>query len=339
MAHKQIRVLVVDDSMIFREVITRGISTDPNIDASLSAIDPYDARDKILRFSPDVMICDVEMPRMNGIEFIRRLLPQYPLAVIVVSTVNHAVFDALNAGAVDFVSKPDLSTVDGIEQFIRELITKVKVAAYAQVSRLSEQDHRPMSHHHGYVNKMVVLGASTGGIEAITQLIRQLPENFPGIAIVQHIPPVYSSMFAKRLNQLSGLQVKEAETGDVIAPGRVLIAPGSMHMRLRRVDGHIQAECSPGDRVNGHCPSIDVLFESAAKVCGSSAVGVILTGMGYDGAKGLLAMRRKGSSTFGQDENSSVIYGMPKAAFELGAVQKQASLSELPRLLSHALQS
>lgn len=332
---KRIRVLVVDDSIVFREVLARGISLDPNIEVVATANDPFDARDKIIEFEPDVMTCDVEMPKMNGIEFIRRLLPQYSLPVIVVSAVSSTVFDAMNAGAIDFVTKPDVRSVKSVENFINDLIVKVKIASAAKVLHLKTGDssQKIIGNTNADANKIIAIGASTGGTEAIYTVLKHLPKSIPGIVIVQHIPPDFSRMFAQRLNTSTSLQVKEAKTGDYIEKGSVLIAPGDQHMRIKRISNRYRIECFVGDKVNGHCPSVDVLFESVAKEAGNCAVGIILTGMGYDGAKGMLSMRRKGARTIGQDESSSVVYGMPKVAFNIGAVEKQASLQEIPRLI------
>lgn len=329
---KKIRVLVVDDSLVFREVLSRGISSDPYIEVVAKANDPYDARDKILEFQPDVMTCDVEMPKMNGIEFIRRLLPQYPLPVVVVSTISHAVFDAMNAGAVDFVTKPDVQSVKSVETFINELIVKIKIASTAKVSNVksiagttSDIGSTGVDISH----RLIAIGASTGGTEALYNILKMLPPITPGIVVVQHIPPVFSRMFAERLNGSTPFRVKEAKTGDMVEQGQVLIAPGDRHMKIRKVGDRYRIECIEGDRVNGHCPSVDVLFESVAKAAGDQAIGIILTGMGYDGAKGLLSMKRKGARTIGQDEKTSVVYGMPKVAYEIGAVEKQAALTNI----------
>lgn len=339
----KIRVLIVDDSPLFREVIAIGISSDPRIEVVAKASDPFEARDMILRFKPDVMTCDVEMPKMNGIEFIRRLLPQYPLPVIVVSTISHAVFDAMNAGAVDFVLKPDVQSLHSVEKFILDMIVKVKAAACATVKIAENTDSPALSYDtltpgkNAGSGRLIAIGASTGGTEAIYNILKKLPPIMPGIVIVQHIPPVFSRMFAERLDSQTNLNVKEAQTGDRVEPGQVLIAPGDRHMRIKKADTGYKAECFPGDKVNGHCPSVDILFESVAKECGSSSLGIILTGMGYDGAKGLLAMRRKGARTIGQDQSSSVVYGMPKVAFETGAVEKQVPLNNIPRILCSML--
>lgn len=330
---KKIRVLVVDDSLLFREVLARGISSDPDIEIVARAQDPFDARDKILEFEPDVMTCDVQMPKMNGIEFIRRLIPQYPLPVIVVSTVSTAVFDAMDAGAVDFVTKPDVQSPKNVESFIFELIAKIKIAYHAKVKQLVIEQHNSCNSEIRYNRKLIAIGSSTGGTEAIYSLVNRLPPNIPGILVAQHIPPVFSQMFADRLNKQTGLYAKEAQSGDYLEPGMVLVAPGDQHIRVKRIGERFRVETFYGDKVNGHCPSVDILFESVAKECGKSAVGIILTGMGYDGAKGLLAMKRAGARTIGQDEQSCVVYGMPKVAYEIGAVERQTSLSNMPQVL------
>jgi two-component system, chemotaxis family, protein-glutamate methylesterase/glutaminase len=331
----KIKVLVVDDSLVFREVISRGIATDPEIQVIAKAGDPFEARDYILRYHPDLMICDIEMPKMNGIEFIRRLLPQYSLPVLIVSTANYAVFDALKAGAVDFVGKPNANSPEDVKKFIYELIQKIKMAVHANVSKEQNSQEQVVNGFHSapLESKMIAVGASTGGTEALSQLMRVLPATIPGMVVVQHIPPVFSRMFAERLNQSTTFTVKEAETGDFVEPGKVLIAPGDRHMEIKKQGNKYKVECFQGEKVSGHCPSVDVLFHSVAKEVGRDAVGVILTGMGYDGAKGLLAMRRKGSRTIGQDEASSVVYGMPKVAYNVGAVEKQASLARIPHVL------
>ncbi|OEH84871.1 chemotaxis response regulator protein-glutamate methylesterase [Desulfuribacillus stibiiarsenatis] len=347
--HKKIRVLIVDDSLIFREVLARGIASDPDIEVVGKAIDPFDARDKILALQPDVMTCDVEMPKMNGIEFIRRLLPQYPLPVIVVSAISNAVFDAMNAGAVDFVTKPDVQSPKGVEGFIVELIAKIKVVANAKVGQtvnkpanyepqLQTSEHKKTTVDSVQTsrfdpNKVIAIGASTGGTEALFSILKHLPPSVPGIVIVQHIPPVFSTMFAERLNNQTRLRVKEAETGDYVEPGLVLIAPGDQHMRVKKVADKYKVEVFHGEKVSGHCPSVDVLFDSVAKEVGNQAIGIILTGMGYDGAKGLLAMKRKGARTIGQDEQSSIVYGMPKVSYEIGAVERQMPLQTIPQML------
>ncbi len=333
---KRIRVLVVDDSLVFREILSKGISSDSSIDVVATANDPFEARDKIIEFDPDVITCDIEMPKMNGIEFIGRLLPQYPLPVVVVSSVSEAVFEALSAGAVDFVTKPDVRSVNNVAAFLKDLIVKIKIASMANLLNMKPEHlvKEPGGKAGSYTsNKIIAMGASTGGTEAIYHVLKALPPSIPGIVVVQHIPPIFSKMFADRLSNSTQLEVKEARTGDQVEKGKVLIAPGNAHMKIKKSGERFIAEVFQGDKVNGHCPSVDVLFESVAEQYGSHAIGIILTGMGYDGAKGLLSMRRKGARTIGQDEKSSVVYGMPKVAYNIGAVEKQAPLNDIPTIL------
>ena len=335
---KKIRVLVVDDSRLSREMIARGISADPQIEIAAVAGDPFEARDKIIETRPDVITCDVEMPKMNGIEFIRRLLPQYFVPVIMVSAVSKVVFEAMEAGAVDFVVKPEQAP-KGMEAFFHDLILKIKTASTIKAPPIRPESAagKVTGNLNHDENNLIAIGASTGGTEAIYSILRSLPPTTPGIVIVQHIPPVFYRMFAERLNSQTALSVKEAETGDYADSGKVLVAPGDRHMRIRKVGNRYQVECFAGEKVNGHCPSVDVLFESAAKEAGACAVGILLTGMGHDGAKGLLAIRRQGGKTIGQDEKSSVVYGMPKVAFDIGAVETQAALQSIPQILSRLL--
>ncbi len=339
---RKIKVLVVDDSMLYREVLTKGLSVDVNIEVVAKAVDPFDARDKIIQFHPDVMILDVQMPKMNGIEFLRRLMPQYPLPVIVISSVSEAVFEAITVGAVDFVAKPDIQSPKGVENFINELIAKVKTAVYAKPTQeVSEERCIPGINYSNLSDqdKVIAIGASTGGTEAIYNIIKHLPPNIPGIVIVQHIPPVFSKMYAERLNASTCFQVKEAQTGDKVHPGRILIAPGNEHMIVKKYSDGYRVKCFSGEKVSGHCPSVDVLFNSVAQEAGAGSIGVILTGMGCDGAKGLLAMRKQGAGTIGQDEESSVVYGMPKVAYNIGAVKRQAALKNIPQAICTMLLS
>lgn len=336
MLKKVIKVLIVDDSMIFRETLKRGISSDSGINVVATAIDPFDARDKILQFEPDVITLDVEMPKMNGIEFLKKLLPQYPVPVVVVSSTNMNIFDALNAGAVDFVAKPDFKAFVNLEGFINEVIVKIKIASTSKVGHLKNSliTSNIVNVPSGISKTIIAIGASTGGTEAIYSIIKQFPRNMPGIVIVQHMPPVFTKMYAERMNNSCSMEVKEAETGDAIITGRVLIAPGGYHLKVKKNDNKYSVECVKGDLVNGHSPSVDVLFDSVADCAGKDAIGVILTGMGYDGARGLLNLRKKGAKTIGQNEESSIVYGMPKVAYDIGAVEKQASLDDIPRLIS-----
>lgn len=337
---RPIRVLVVDDSMMMRNMIVQGLNSDPNIEVVAQAQDAYEARDAIIKYKPDVMTLDVEMPRMSGIEFLKKLMPQYPFPVVMLSALNDKVFDALDAGAVDFVKKPDSMNKAQLNEFLtQELATKVKIASTAKVGKLKRVDTSTITGHVvGGKDRVIAIGASTGGTEAIFEVVKRFKRDIPGVVIVQHMPPGFTKMYADRLNNQCEVAVKEATTGDKVLPGQVLIAPGDRHMRLLKVNGEYQVECKGTDRVNGHCPSVEVLFESVAKVAGKNAVGVILTGMGGDGGKGLLSMRKAGASTVGQDEATCVVYGMPKVAFDLGAVQIQKPVTEIAgevyRLLS-----
>ena len=331
-----IKVLVVDDSIVFRELLIQNLSKDPAIKVVAAAKDPFEARDLILEHKPDVMTLDVELPRMNGIEFLRKLIPQYPLPVVVISALSDKVFDALNAGAVDFVAKPAVSSREQLEDFIKnELLVKIKIASTVKISNIKKtvmnqplQDLPSVSKS----NMVVAIGASTGGTEAIFSVVKEFGTEIPGIVCVQHMPPHFTEMYANRLNDQCRIQVKEAQTGDRVLPGHMLIAPGGdRHMHLVKVGDSYQVEIKAGPKVNGHCPSVEVLFESVAKAAGPHAVGIILTGMGGDGAKGLLSMRNAGAKTIGQDESTCVVYGMPKVAYELGAVEYQEKLSDIPK--------
>lgn len=330
-----IKVLIVEDSIVFRELLVQNIGKDPAIQIVATAKDPFEARDLILQHHPDVMTLDVELPRMNGIDFLRKLIPQYPLPVVVISSLSDKVFDAMNAGAVDFVAKPAVSNRAQLEDFIRnELLVKIKIASTAKISNIKKtvlSKQEPSQHLASSRNNLVVaIGASTGGTEAIYSVVKDFGTDIPGIVCVQHMPPGFTKMYAKRLDDQCRISVKEAETGDRVLPGHMLIAPGGdRHMKLVKVNGVYQVEVKAGPRVNGHCPSVEVLFESVAKVAGSDAVGIILTGMGGDGGKGLLSMRKAGAKTIGQDESTCVVYGMPKVAYDLGAVEYQEKLNDI----------
>jgi two-component system chemotaxis response regulator CheB len=336
----KIRLLLVDDSALFRNVLVKGVSKDPEIEVVATAADPFDARDKIVELEPDVMVCDVVMPKMNGIDFIRRLLPQYPMRVVVISSVSDSVLDAMNAGAIDFVPKPDLSYGRTTDVFITELVEKIKIAAKSKIPAVKTVPAAPRAA--ARVNpstnkKLIAIGASTGGTDAIYNVLKALPPDIPGVVIVQHIPPVFSKMFADRLNNTTQLRVKEAQNGDYLEKGLVLVAPGDRHMRVKKIGDRFKVEVFEGEKVNGHCPSVDVLFNSVAEACGPCAVAVIMTGMGEDGARGLLNLRNSGARTIGQDEKSSVVYGMPRAAFEMGAVERQVSLENIPSAILSAI--
>lgn len=337
---RQIRVLVVDDSLVFRELLVACLKSDPAIEVVAAVGDAFQARDAILEHRPDVMTLDVELPRMDGIEFLRKLMPQYPLPVVMISSLSDKVFDALQAGAVDFVAKPRNSDRAQLESFLKtELPLKIKIASTARISGIKKKTLDLAEHTSVGLrgtdkdkNLLVAIGASTGGTEAIASVIKEFGTDIPGVVIVQHMPAGFTQMYAKRLDDQCRVRVKEAETGDVVLPGQVLIAPGGdRHMRVVKVGNQYQVECKAGPKVNGHCPSVDVLFDSVAKVVGNRALGIILTGMGGDGAKGLLAMKEAGAKTIGQDESTCVVYGMPKVAYDLGAVQYQEKLGDIPK--------
>jgi two-component system chemotaxis response regulator CheB len=328
---KKIRVLVVDDSVLFRNLLVQSLSEDPYLEVVAQAGDAYAARDAILEYRPDVMTLDVEMPKMDGIQFLRKLMPQYPLPVVVISALDARVFDAMEAGAVDFVCKPSTVERSKVSDFIRkELGTKIKIASTVRMGNLKRVESYPVRGVSAVNKDMVIaIGASTGGTEAIFEVVKQFRTDIPGVVIVQHMPPGFTEMYANRLNNQCQVAVKEAVTGDKVLPGRVLIAPGDKHMRLVKVNGVYQVECKAGEKVSGHCPSVDVLFSSVAKSAGKDALGVILTGMGGDGANGLLEMRKAGAKTIGQNEATCVVYGMPKVAYDIGAVQYQMELSSI----------
>ena len=332
---RKIKVLIVDDSLLFRETLAKEISKDFGIEVVGTAEDPFVARDKILELQPDVLTLDVEMPKMDGIAFLKKLMPQYPLPVVVISSVENNIFEALSAGAVDFVTKPGSKA--GTNTFFNELIVKIKIASTAKVAGYKlKNDEAVKLHamqHAGVSDTIIAIGASTGGTEALASVMKVLPAEMPGIVIVQHMPPVFTKMYAERLNGASRLKVKEAEDGDDVLPGRALLAPGDFQMEVVKRNGRHQVRCFKGEKVSGHCPSVDVLFHSVAAVAGRHAMGVILTGMGSDGAKGLLAMRKKGAFTIGQDEKTCVVYGMPMVAYNIGAVEKQLPLDKIPQEL------
>lgn len=329
---RPIKVLVVDDSILFRNMLVQSLQSDPSIQVVAQVIDAYEARDAIIKYKPDVMTLDVELPRMSGIEFLRKLMPQYPLPVVMISSLSDKVFDALEAGAVDFVSKPSNLDKEALNNFLKqELVTKVKIASTAKVGKMKRAEVNSFTAdiNPAVKDRIVAIGASTGGTEAIFEVVKQFGRDIPGTVIVQHMPPGFTKMYADRLNNQCRVAVKEAQSGDRVIPGQVLIAPGDRQMRLVKVGGMYQVECRGEERVSGHCPSVDVLFSSVAKTAGNKAIGVILTGMGGDGAKGLLEMRNAGALTIGQDEASCVVYGMPKVAYDMGAVQYQMKLTAI----------
>ena len=333
---RKIKVLVVEDSAFFRGLLVKHLNNDPALEVVASAQDPFEARDMIVKYKPDVMTLDIEMPRMNGIEFLRKLMPQYPMPVVMISSLSDKVFEALNAGAVDFVAKPAMSDRKKLEDLMtNELPIKIKIASTAKIGNIKKTTVPVLTESvttNGSKDLVLAIGASTGGTEAIATILKEFGPDIPGTVIVQHMPAGFTEMYANRLNDQCRVAVKEAKDGDKVLPGQVLIAPGGdCQMRLVKVNGTYQVEVKPGPKVSGHCPSVDVLFESVAKTAGSRAIGIILTGMGGDGAKGLLEMRKAGAKTIGQDESTCVVYGMPKVAFDIGAVECQEKLSDIAK--------
>lgn len=329
---KEIKVLVVDDSLVFRKMLSEFLDEDPDIEVVAMAADPYQARDMIIRFNPDVMTLDIEMPKMNGIEFMKKLIPQHPMKVIMISSTKQKLNEFIEYGAVDYVCKPHDMHSDEMKKWVQsELIAKVKAAYKAKKTELKKKKIAvtPNNFSRQYNNKIVAIGASTGGTEAILSVVKNFHPNFPGTVIVQHMPPGFTDMYAKRLDKECRVHVKEAENGDSVENGKILIAPGDKHMTLVRENGRYYVKCFESEKVSGHCPSVDVLFKSVAQAAASDAVGVILTGMGSDGARGLLAMRKRGAHTVGQDEKSCIVYGMPKVAYEIGAVEYQEPLENI----------
>lgn len=335
MPAKKIRVLVVDDSLFMREFIASEISKDQGIEVVGKASDPFEARDKIIELTPDVMTLDIQMPKMNGIEFLKKLMPQYPLPVVVVSSVDGVVFDALDAGAVDFINKSGMKNEREKQSFISELVVKLKIASIAKVGKHKHSPARGAIAQKAVGDargdSIIAIGASTGGTEATAGVLKQLGNDLPGIVIVQHMPPVFTKLYAERLNNECAMEVKEASNGDIVRPGTALIAPGGLQMYVVKRGASLRVECREGEKVSGHCPSVDVLFDSVSKLRGINSLGIILTGMGSDGAKGLLAMKKAGASTIGQDKQTCVVYGMPAVAYNIGAVDVQLPLAGMPR--------
>jgi two-component system chemotaxis response regulator CheB len=336
-----IRVLVVDDSALVRQVLTRALAADPAIEVVGAAPDPLAARDKIKACAPDVITLDVEMPRMDGLTFLERLMRTRPMPVLMVSSLTEAgcqtTLRALELGAVDFVTKPRVGLSEALDTLGAEVVEKVKAVARARPRRLQAAPDpvRPAAGGGlaGAGELVVAVGASTGGTEALRELLGALPPDAPGLVVVQHMPEHFTRAFAERLDSLCALRVKEAEDGDRVLPGHGLVAPGNRHLRLVRDGAICRVRLSQEEPVNRHRPSVDVLFESAAHVLGPNAAGVLLTGMGQDGARGLLAMRRAGARTIAQDEASCVVFGMPREAIALGAAERVVPLGEIAATL------
>jgi two-component system chemotaxis response regulator CheB len=332
-AGKKIRVLIVDDSAIVRDVFSRELSRDPEIEVVGAVPDPYVARDFIVEHKPDVLTLDIEMPRMDGLTFLGKLMQHHPLPVVVVSSLSpkggQLALEAIDLGAVEVMCKPGAAYAVG--DLSVDLRDKVKSAARALLRRPAPAAAAPKARLalSRTTHKVIAIGASTGGTQALQSILTSLPANSPGIVIVQHMPEHFTRSFAERLNGMCAIEVKEAEDGDTVSPGRALIAPGNYHMLLNRSGAVYKAQIKTGPLVSRHRPSVDILFRSVARYAGRNAVGVIMTGMGSDGAAGLKEMRDQGAETVAQDENSCVVFGMPKEAIKLGAAGKVVSLSNL----------
>ena len=337
MERRKIRVMIVDDSMFFRASLARTINASGDMEVVAEAYDPYEARDRIGELMPDVMTLDIEMPNMNGVEFMKFLLPQCKIPVIIVSSLTNTEAEARRAGAADFIAKPASRSSDAVAAFSAEVLRVIRAAASGRrISRAAPAVPSPSAAPAKDCAGLIAIGASTGGTQATAKILRGLPADMPGIVVAQHMPPDFTRIYADNLDLDCAMTVREAKDGDVIEKGRVLIAPGgNRHMEVKKRGGDLCVRLISGDKVNGHCPSVDVLFASIARLpsCGSTA-GVLLTGMGADGARGLLAMRERGAYTIGQDEKSCVVYGMPREAFAIGAVARQAPLDGIASLLT-----
>jgi len=331
-----IRVLVVDDSAVVRKVFTDELSRERGIQVIGTAPDPYIARDKIVKLKPDVITLDIEMPRMDGLTFLKKLMKHYPLPVIIVSSLTQKggklAMEALSSGALEVISKP--SAAYSVGDMSIQLADKIRAVARVNVKGNLNSDNKsvpvkPAAQTHALsftTNKIIAIGASTGGTEAIKTVLTGMPPNSPGIVIVQHMPANFTTAFAQRLDSLSQITVKEAADGDSVLNGQALIAPGNFHMLLKRSGARYYVQVKNGPMVHHQRPAADVLFRSVANYAGANAIGIILTGMGADGAAGLLEMKETGARTIAQDEQSCVVFGMPKEAIKLGAAEKVVSL-------------
>ncbi|MEW5924081.1 MAG: chemotaxis response regulator protein-glutamate methylesterase [Candidatus Zixiibacteriota bacterium] len=341
-----IKVLVVDDSAVVRKILSSELSRDPEIKVVGTAVDPFIARDKIIQLKPDVLTLDVEMPRMDGIHFLRKLMKYHPLPTIVVSSLtpkgSTLALEALEAGAVDVMAKPGGSF--SIGDMSVQLIEMIKAAAQGGLNhtRRVTDNAPPPSRTLALAettNKIIAIGASTGGTIALNYVLSNLPANSPGVVVVQHMPEQFTRSFAERLNEVSQLSVSEAKDGDIVANGRAFIAPGNQHMLLTRSGANYIVRVKTGPLVNRHRPSVDVLFKSVAQYAGANAIGVILTGMGADGADGMHKMKEAGAVNIAQNEESCVVFGMPKQAIAMGGVDIVKHLHDIPETLVELLKS
>ena len=341
----KISVFVVDDSAVVRQMMQQVLARDPGIEVIGAASDPIFAMARMESKWPDVILLDVEMPRMDGITFLKKIMAERPTPVVICSTLTEkgaeTSMQALSAGAVHIITKPKLGLKSFLEDASADLVQAVKAAARANVGNLRRAAPPPVQRAAAppgramakTTERIIAIGTSTGGTQALEQVLQALPATAPGIVIVQHMPEKFTALFAKRLDSVCQLRIKEAEAGDRVLPGQVLIAPGGRHMTLRRSGAQYVVDVADGPLVNRHKPSVDVLFRSVAKFAGANAVGIILTGMGDDGARGLKEMQGAGAATIAQDEKSCVVFGMPKEAIALGAADSVLALSQMPQAI------
>lgn len=343
MDRQKIKVFIVDDSAMVRKIFSEEISKESDMEVIGTAPDPFVARDKIVQHKPDVMTLDIEMPRMDGLTFLKKLMKYYPLPVLIVSSLTpkggKMAMEALEYGAVDVLSKPGSSYSVG--DMSAQLKEKIRAAARANLNRVSAPT--PRQEPTGTITKaltettqkLIAMGASTGGTEALKEVLVRMPQNSPGIVIVQHMPPLFTTAFAERLNRLCSIEVREGKDGDSVLNGQALIAPGNFHMLMRRSGSRYYVNIKDGPMVHHQRPAVDILFNSVAQYAGANAIGVILTGMGADGAQGMLRMKEGGAKTIAQDEASCVVFGMPKEAIKLGAVDRVVPLELIPQEIIH----
>ena len=338
---KKISVLIIDDSALVRNLLSSIINSQEDMEVISTAPDPLIAREMIRRLNPDVLTLDIEMPKMDGLEFLEKLMRLRPMPVIMISTLTEksaeATMEALALGAVDFVSKPKVDVASELQLYREEIARKIRMAASVQIKKptpVSTDTNQIVSSAFGAnriysTEKLIIIGSSTGGTEALKDFLVNLPPDTPGILIAQHMPEAFTKSFASRLDNLCKISVKEAQGGERILPGHAFIAPGHSHLLLKRSGANYVTELSQSEPVNRHRPSVDVLFRSAATYAGKNAIGVILTGMGKDGAAGMLEMRKAGAYNFAQDEASCVVFGMPRAAIEVGATDEVVPLKNM----------
>jgi two-component system, chemotaxis family, protein-glutamate methylesterase/glutaminase len=341
------KVLIIDDSSLMRQLLTQILSSDPELEVIGTAGDPFVAREKIKSLHPDVLTLDIEMPRTDGLTFLEKLMRGHPMPVVMISSLTdrgaETTLRALTLGAVDYIAKPKLDVSNGTIEQASDIIAKVKGAAKVRVRGLDARETVPAALPAGYhitaTHKVVAIGASTGGTEALKDLLSALPPDFPGVVMVQHMPEAFTRPFSERLNSLCRIHVQEAKDGDRILPGHALLAPGGHQMQVVRRGMEYAVRVYRGERVNRHLPSVDVLFSSCARQLGKNAIGVLLTGMGADGAKGMLEMKVAEAHTIAQDEATCVVFGMPREAIQLGAVDQVLPLGRIPTALLQRLGS